>query len=903
MKYLKYLFPDIHVFKSGHNHQWEGYITTDATEVSCNWFSVFIMESVNHIPYTGTKLSSMCADVSRQAIIQKKGLSDISVWEHLNFYMVIKHAFGWKVFQDLLTEYVVGGSMYNSLTELQRIDPLITKLSIAAGHSLVPWADAWAYPITNQTRDAVAELPLWDYTAVLEAMDYQIMPTYECYIPSSAKFTEVRYGDPLLPEVMYTHSDYRGNVNITINGHKCQRWDMQTPNSHGFSPDDYPCDGLHGGHNYCRLLDEARPWCYTVDGPRWEFCDIPQCEHVVTATPTVTPSAAPNKQHHHNFLNSEIYIPTKMGGYSSDGIITAPTECPYADNNLVPFGHWLLAPAVAGDSITVTAGTRALLSAATTPVGVINRITIESGAALIFADENIVINVREIFVDAQGELLIGSENCRMLSNITIIFHGSQADSSATNDPSGVPSKGLIAMGIVDIHGAQFHPTWTRLGRVAWEGSTSIYLQDQVNWRVGQNILIVTTVYRDCPDEWKDEWCDGESHQNEVRQITSVNMNAELDEYEIVLDKPLTFTHYAGKEYQGEIALLSRTIRLIGVNSNDGFGGHTMIMGSAAEGRFRGVQGDNMGQLNVLGRYPFHFHMMKNASDRNSYFEECSVTNSNFRGYVIHGSNYTTVRRNVAFNVKGSCFYLEDGVEEHNTLEFNLAAHVSPIYRPANGWYGQGGEYFSSISGELLIPTDTSASGFYISNAMNRFVGNAASGGWSGFAFPNIPKPLGNFRYDIVDEFRNPMNRPVLVFYGNTAHSAGHYWVEHGSCIYVGAWLEYNTSDSDVLEYWSGRHARDVYLDDGTWWHMVFENIKVFLCNKGVAHWGQNVMIDGAEFHDVRVGAMMFGDAALHNAVINLYSDNPSDFFIQQWQEKIGFQFYDTWVQVINCNMY
>ncbi len=156
-------------------------------------------------------------------------------------------------------------------------------------------------------------------------------------------------------------------------------------------------------------------------------------------------------------------------------------------------------------------------------------------------------------------------------------------------------------------------------------------------------------------------------------------------------------------------------------------------------------------------------MGESVTERN-YIQDCSVTNSNFRGYVVHGTNNTRLSRNVAYNVKGMCFYLEDGVEERNTLEYNLAAHVHPIKKPADGGYGQGqcdaaccvdmvlpyasfshvtcvyvhatclklqtstcvcvcigGEQFTTAS-DLIIPADTSASGFYIPNSYNSFIG-------------------------------------------------------------------------------------------------------------------------------------------------------------------------------------
>jgi hypothetical protein len=116
----------------------------------------------------------------------------------------------------------------------------------------------------------------------------------------------------------------------------------------------------------------------------------------------------------------------------------------------------------------------------------------------------------------------------------------------------------------------------------------------------------------------------------------------------------------------------------------------------------------------------------------------------------------------------------------------LAAHIHPIFRPADGGGGQGGETFLATP-NLIVPADTSASGFYIPNAMNTFIGNAASGGWSGFAFPNTPFPLGAYKGSLpANSPYNPQYRPLQRFYANSAHSTGFYWdTGHGTAFYVG----------------------------------------------------------------------------------------------------------------------
>ena len=64
--------------------------------------------------------------------------------------------------------------------------------------------------------------------------------------------------------------NYKGNVNVTRAGRKCQNWSSQSPHSHGW--------GKEGDHNYCRNPDkEPHAWCYTMEDKRWEFCDIRTC--------------------------------------------------------------------------------------------------------------------------------------------------------------------------------------------------------------------------------------------------------------------------------------------------------------------------------------------------------------------------------------------------------------------------------------------------------------------------------------------------------------------------------------------------------------------------------------------------------------------------------------------------
>ncbi|XP_035486378.1 hepatocyte growth factor-like protein isoform X2 [Scophthalmus maximus] len=74
--------------------------------------------------------------------------------------------------------------------------------------------------------------------------------------------------------------DYRGQVDHTVSGRECQRWDQQYPQQHIYQPEKYPDKSLDD--NYCRNPDASPvPWCYTTDaGVERENCEIRKCTEV-----------------------------------------------------------------------------------------------------------------------------------------------------------------------------------------------------------------------------------------------------------------------------------------------------------------------------------------------------------------------------------------------------------------------------------------------------------------------------------------------------------------------------------------------------------------------------------------------------------------------------------------------
>lgn len=120
-------------------------------------------------------------------------------------------------------------------------------------------------------------------------------------------------------------------------------------------------------------------------------------------------------------------------------------------------------------------------------------------------------------------------------------------------------------------------------------------------------------------------------------------------------------------------------------------------------------------------------------------------------FTIHGTSGTTLQngvtltKNVGYDVIGHCYFCsEDGMEENNTISYNLGAHIhilGPYWQTAegvandppistqnpNGGQSFGSQYTNYISSNpaLVLADDVGASPFYFTNAYNDIYGNAA----------------------------------------------------------------------------------------------------------------------------------------------------------------------------------
>jgi cell migration-inducing and hyaluronan-binding protein len=358
-----------------------------------------------------------------------------------------------------------------------------------------------------------------------------------------------------------------------------------------------------------------------------------------------------------------------------------------------------------------------------------------------------------------GELQVGSEANPYTRKATITL----TDKVPNEDVNTMGDRGIVMMGgTLSLHGDREN-TWTKLSQTAAAGSTRIEVLDASGWRKGDEIVLAST--------------DFNPRQAERRRIAAVSGN------KLTLDRPLEYMHFGkitfGVDERGEVGLLTRNIRIQASDDAEQsyFGGHIMAM-TGSKVQVSGVELARMGQHMHLARYPMHWHLI--GEGEGQYIRNSSIHDTYSRCVTVHGTNNVQVENNVTYNTVGHCFFLEDAVETGNQFVHNLGiqtkCHPTLPCEPTNlGPAGSGGGPGAGAAGQsskaVLIPSDNTASTFWITNPDNIYRDNVAAGSdQTGFWFALPEHPTGQFAGTDTSKNTWPRRTPVREFKGNTAHS-------------------------------------------------------------------------------------------------------------------------------------
>ena len=307
-------------------------------------------------------------------------------------------------------------------------------------------------------------------------------------------------------------------------------------------------------------------------------------------------------------------------------------------------------------------------------------------------------------------------------------------------------------GRMELHGAPLRRTWVKLAEPAAAGASTVTLSETVEgWRPGDHLILTSTsrqikVKKTFLPSVKDGT---ETEERAVRSIQGTTLT---------LDRPLAFTHAAAGDYRGEVANLSRNV-VVESADPQAARGHTMYhRGSAGSISYAELR--HLGKEGVLGRYSLHFHRAGDTM-RGSSVIGASIWDSGNRWITIHGTDYLVVRDCVGYRSTGHGFFLEDGTEQYNVLDHNLAVQAC------------GGKPLP----KQIFPVDhNEGAGFWWANSRNSFTRNvAAECDEYGYRFDASPSPGFNLTMavrqpDGVAKEADIRTLPFIRFEDNEAHT-------------------------------------------------------------------------------------------------------------------------------------
>ncbi len=323
--------------------------------------------------------------------------------------------------------------------------------------------------------------------------------------------------------------------------------------------------------------------------------------------------------------------------------------------------------------------------------------------------------------------------------------------------SGYQAFAVTCGATLDLNG--FVPTvlWTRLSSTATPGGKTLTVKDMLDcsvWKNGEEVAIASSSFDDT--------------QSEQRTIQSCASSAAGSV--IAVSSALEHSHFGGPQVtytagtktlplvnQAEVALLSRRIRFKGTET-DKKAAHMLFMSAPGNIRIGGVEFSTVGRMGELGRYPAHFHRVKDHIGRDAWIKNSSIHGSFSRCVTLHETNNVQIVNNICYDHYGHGFFLEEGNETGNVFERNLGFRTKET--------DEGRQLLETDRTSLNPHNSAGASTFWISNPDNVYKNNVAAGSaGSGFWFglkdaAHIP--------DMMTV--PPVNTAMRQFEGNLAHS-------------------------------------------------------------------------------------------------------------------------------------
>lgn len=303
------------------------------------------------------------------------------------------------------------------------------------------------------------------------------------------------------------------------------------------------------------------------------------------------------------------------------------------------------------------------------------------------------------------------------------------------------------------------------------------LDDVSSWKPGDQIVVASTDYS----------------MYQAEEFTVLPCPACTKHQVRVQEKP-QFLHMGditdGVDMRAEVGDLTRNILIQGETETscygnnqcqffnyDTFGGHIKILKNFTASHLSNVELKNMGQQ-VMGRYPVHFHLCGDVDEKGgyssrTYVKGLAIHHSFSRCVTVHATNGLLIQDTIGYDTLGHCFFMEDGIEQRNTLFHNLGLVTKPgTLLPTDRNSSMCIAMRDKVYGNYIpVPaTDCMAvSTFWIANPNNHLINNAAAGSQDAGIWYVFHKMSTGDSHGLHPETKAELT-PLGIFYNNRVHS-------------------------------------------------------------------------------------------------------------------------------------
>lgn len=155
-----------HFHELGHNHQQPEWTFDGTTEVTCNLFSLYVMETLCGKP-PGQGHDAMKPEAVDKRLRGYLGMSDkFTRWKSdpflaLTMYHQLRTAFGWDTYKKVFAEYRDLQRDQRPKNDDEERDQWLVRFSRATGKNLGPFFEAWGVPTSTAARESIKSLPEW----------------------------------------------------------------------------------------------------------------------------------------------------------------------------------------------------------------------------------------------------------------------------------------------------------------------------------------------------------------------------------------------------------------------------------------------------------------------------------------------------------------------------------------------------------------------------------------------------------------------------------------------------------------------------------------------------------------------------------------------------------------------